>query len=146
MYYPQAVAAGVERGWVFCLHGHNNSLLHGGFGPGEERAALGVMHETVTKAVGVPPRGWLGPALTETSDTPALLRKLGYTYVLDWCADHQPFSLPVPGMISVPYSVEINDIVCFVDWSMSIDAYGLRASLCRSSSRCFSLTARRLDA
>jgi hypothetical protein len=56
----------------------------------------------------------MGPGLTETFNTPALLRDLGLTYVLDWTADDQPFALNVPGLISVPYTLELNDINLFV--------------------------------
>jgi hypothetical protein len=33
--------------------------------------------------------------------------------VLDWTNDDQPYPLTVPGMISVPYSVELNDLLIF---------------------------------
>ena len=56
----------------------------------------------------------MGPGLTETFETPGILSEMGLQYVLDWCADDQPFALNVPGMISVPYSVELNDIMLFV--------------------------------
>ena len=52
----------------------------------------------------------MGPGLTETFETPKILKELGLSYVPDWCADDQPFPLNEPGMISVPYSVELNDI------------------------------------
>lgn len=35
-------------------------------------------------------------------------------YVLDWTNDDQPYRLNVPGLLSVPYSVELNDIGIFV--------------------------------
>ena len=70
--------------------------------------------ETITKATGQTIKGWLGPALTETFETPRLLKELGLSYVLDWCADDQPFPLKVPGMMSVPYSIELNDVTMFV--------------------------------
>jgi hypothetical protein len=54
---------------------------------------------------------WLGPGLTETFDTPELLAELGYGYVLDWTNDDQPYPLDAPGMLSVPYSVELNDLM-----------------------------------
>ena len=31
-------------------------------------------------------------------------------YALDWTSDDQPFELSVPGMLSVPYTVELNDL------------------------------------
>jgi hypothetical protein len=72
----------------------------------------------------------MGPGLTETRRTPSLLAELGFRYVLDWTSDDQPYQLSVPGMLSVPYSVELNDLIVFgkghtgaefVD--MVIDAY-----------------------
>jgi hypothetical protein len=66
---------------------------------------------TIEKVTGQHSRGWLGPAaLTETFNTPALLAELGLSYVLAWTNDDQPYPLTVPGMVSVPYSVELTDI------------------------------------
>ena len=45
--------------------------------------------------------------------TPALLAELGLSYVLDWTNDDQPYRLNVPGMFSVPYTVELNDLGLF---------------------------------
>jgi hypothetical protein len=50
---------------------------------------------------------------TRFSHTPRILKELGLSYVLDWTADDQPFLLNVPGVISVPYSVELNDLILF---------------------------------
>jgi len=68
---------------------------------------------TIEKATGRRPRGWLGPALSETFETPSLLAELGLSYVLDWTNDDEPYRLNVPGMLSVPYSLELNDLGIF---------------------------------
>jgi peptidoglycan/xylan/chitin deacetylase (PgdA/CDA1 family) len=122
-HYPQIVQAGRDRGWAWLAHGQNNSTLHTGFGADEERAYLTEMVQTIASATGSAPRGWLGPAMTETFDTPRLLAELGLTYVLDWCNDDQPFPLSVDGMIAVPYSVELNDITLCVGRNLSGEAY-----------------------
>lgn len=122
-HYPQIVQAGRDRGWAWLAHGQNNSTLHTGFGGDEERAYLTEMVQTIASATGSAPRGWLGPAMTETFDTPRLLAELGLTYVLDWCNDDQPFPLSVDGMIAVPYSVELNDITLCVGRNLSGEAY-----------------------
>jgi len=122
-HYPQIVEAGVERGWAWLGHGQTNSRLHAGFEEAEERAYLTEMHDTIRQATGREPRGWLGPAMTETFDTPRLLRELGYTYLLDWCNDDQPYPLTVEGMVSVPYSVELNDISLWVGRNLSGEDY-----------------------
>jgi len=118
-HYPQIIEAGKQRKWVWLAHGKNNSIFHTGLGVDDERKALKSMVDTIVDATGHHPKGWLGPALTETLETPRLLKELGLTYVLDWCADDQPFALNVPGMMSVPYSIELNDITLFVSKSLS---------------------------
>ena len=117
--YPRIIEAGKRRGWAWLAHGRTNSELHTGFEPDEERRVLSDIVETITRATGQRPQGWMGPGLTETFQTPALLKELGLSYVLDWTADDQPFALNVPGMISVPYSVELNDIGLFVGKSFT---------------------------
>ncbi|WP_129843648.1 polysaccharide deacetylase family protein [Streptomyces sp. RFCAC02] len=118
-HYPQIVRAGLERDWAWIAHGEDNSTLQAGLTREEERAALGRTVDTIAAATGRRPRGWLGPALTETFHTPELLAELGLQYVLDWTNDDQPYRLNVPGMLSVPYSVEVGDIQLFVGKALS---------------------------
>ncbi|MCW2984281.1 MAG: Polysaccharide deacetylase [Conexibacter sp.] len=124
---PRIVAAGRERDWAWVAHGATNSRLWTGFdGVDAERAALADVVDRIEAATGRRPRGWLGPALTETADTPALLAELGLTYSLGWgVADDQPFPLDVPGarMIAVPYSIEVNDIPVFLDQSTTAEQF-----------------------
>ncbi|MDX2827774.1 polysaccharide deacetylase family protein [Streptomyces ipomoeae] len=112
--YPQIIEAGRERDWAWLAHGKNNSVFQADMTPDEERAYLTEVVDTIEKATGTRPCGWMGPALTETFHTPELLAELGLSYVLDWTNDDQPYRLNVPGMLSVPYSVELNDIGLFV--------------------------------
>jgi peptidoglycan/xylan/chitin deacetylase (PgdA/CDA1 family) len=111
--YPQIIKAGLERDWAWLAHGRNNSTLQTGMNADSERAYLTEVIETIEHATGRRPRGWLGPGLTETFQTPRLLAELGLNYVLDWTSDDQPYRLNVPGMLSVPYSVELNDLGIF---------------------------------
>ena len=117
--YPQIGEAGAARNWAWLAHGKSNSELQTGLSPDEERARLSEIVEVIAKATRKRPIGWLGPALSETFHVPALLAELGLRYVLDWCADDQPFELDVPGMLSVPYSVELNDVLLFVGRNLS---------------------------
>lgn len=113
-HYPQIIDAGRKRGWTWLAHGETNSQLHTGFASEEEEArVLENVVTTIENATGARPRGWMGPGLTETFATPRLLKDLGLNYVLDWTADDQPFALNIPGMVSVPYSVELNDLMLF---------------------------------
>lgn len=112
-HHPQIVTAGVERDWVWLAHGQTNSILHTGFTVDQERRILAEITGDIADATGRRPLGWMGPGLTETTHTPELLAELGFRYVLDWTNDDQPYPLTVPGMLSVPYSVELNDLLIF---------------------------------
>jgi peptidoglycan/xylan/chitin deacetylase (PgdA/CDA1 family) len=121
--YPRIIEAGKTRHWAWLAHGKTNSMLHTGMEPDEERRFLKEVTETIANATGQRPKGWMGPGLTETFETPKILKELGYAYVLDWTADDQPFALNVPGLLSVPYSVELNDLGLFGAKGMTGDEF-----------------------
>jgi peptidoglycan/xylan/chitin deacetylase (PgdA/CDA1 family) len=114
-FYPQIIRAGVERRWEWMGHGITNSQRISGFEEDEERRIIQTVVDTIAASTGQPPRGWLGPGLTETFRTPDLLAAAGITYLCDWCVDEQPFPMRVQSgrLISVPYSLELNDIPAF---------------------------------
>jgi allantoinase len=122
-FYPQIIEAGRKRNWAWLAHGKNNSIFQVGMKVEDERSYLKGVVDTIAAATGRTVKGWLGPALTETFVTPQLLKELGLTYILDWCADDQPFALNIPGMMSVPYSLEVNDITMCVGKSLSGDDF-----------------------
>ena len=94
--------------------GKNNSTLQApGMTADAERKYLAEVVQTISAATGQDIKGWVGPALSETFETPRLLKELGLRYVLDWCSDDQPFPLLFPGL-SMPYSIELNDVTMFV--------------------------------
>jgi peptidoglycan/xylan/chitin deacetylase (PgdA/CDA1 family) len=87
---------------------------------------IGEVHAKVTSATGKAPRGWLGPALTETHNTLDLLAEAGFDYVGDWVNDEQPYAMQVKTgrMTSIPYSIEINDIPAILDGKQSGESFG----------------------
>lgn len=113
VHYPQIIEAGVARDWAWLAHGKTNSILQADMSVDEERAFLTEIVGTIERATGTRPKGWMGPALTETYETPRLLAELGLSYVLDWTNDDQPYELNVPGVFSLPYTVEVNDLGMF---------------------------------
>jgi peptidoglycan/xylan/chitin deacetylase (PgdA/CDA1 family) len=120
-YYPEIIEEGNKRGWVWLAHGKNNSTLEANMTEDEERAYLSMVVETIARQTGKQPRGWLGPALTETFNTPSILAELGITYICDWNCDDQPFPMHVKSgrMIGLPYSIEVNDIPLFLGKSLA---------------------------
>lgn len=116
VHYPEIIEEGNRRDWAWLAHGKNNSIIQTGMDLEDERRYLAAVVNTIKGSTGKQPKGWLGPALSETFNTPDLLAELGLTYNCDWCNDDQPFPMKVKRgrMISVPYSIEVNDIVAFV--------------------------------
>jgi peptidoglycan/xylan/chitin deacetylase (PgdA/CDA1 family) len=110
--YPAIVEEGKARNWCWVGHGANNSEWIVGMEADAERAVLQQITESVEAAAGTRPRGWLGPALTESPHTNALLAELGYTYTLNWGIDDEPVRLEVAdrNFLAVPYASEFNDI------------------------------------
>lgn len=123
--YPRIIEEGRKRDWAWLAHGKDNATFQTGFSEQEERAYLTDVIGTIERATGQRPKGWLGPALTETFNTPDILASLGLTYLLDWCNDDQPYPLHVKTgrMISLPYSIEVNDIPLFLGKSLSGDDF-----------------------
>ncbi len=107
--FPPIVRAAVERKWEFIGHGFTQRSMQK---VPNEREDMRRMREAVIKATGKPPRGWLGPGLTETWETPDLLIEEGYQYVADWVLDDQPVWLKTrtKPILNVPYTQECNDV------------------------------------
>jgi hypothetical protein len=81
----------------------------------KEREIIRQVKETITAAVGTAPKGWLGPGVVETFDTPDHLAAEGFEYLCDWGSDDQPFPIRVSSgrLIGIPYEQGVNDIVVF---------------------------------
>ena len=108
--YPQACQAALDAGWDFMGHGFVQQPMHRA---DDQKAAIAQTVEAITRFTGKPPRGWESPGLTETDETLDLLKEAGIEYVADWVLDDQPVSLRTRAgeIVSVPYTVEINDVV-----------------------------------
>ncbi|MBV1697778.1 MAG: polysaccharide deacetylase family protein [Hyphomicrobiales bacterium] len=107
--YPAIVRAAVERQWEFIGHGYTQRNMQK---VKNERADIRKTRAAILQATGSPPRGWLGPGLTETWETPDVLAEEGYDYVADWVLDDQPVWLKTRGkpILNVPYTQECNDV------------------------------------
>jgi peptidoglycan/xylan/chitin deacetylase (PgdA/CDA1 family) len=107
-------------------HGTTNSILLNAQSQSEERALIREAVTTIGTSVGKAPRGWLGPALSETAITLDILAENGIEYVGDWVNDDQPYPMRVKHgqMYSMPYSVELNDIPAFVGLHQSPERFG----------------------
>jgi allantoinase len=107
--YGAIVKAARERHWEFIGHGFSQKNMQK---VADERDDIRKTSAAIREATGKNPRGWLGPGLTETWETPDLLAEEGYDYVCDWVLDDQPTVLKTRGkpIVNLPYTQECNDV------------------------------------
>lgn len=108
--YEEACGAARDAGWEFMCHGYVQAPMHV---VEDERKAIADTIAAITDFTGVRPRGWESPGLTETDQTLDLLAEAGIEYVANWPLDDQPVPMRTKTgtMTSLPYPVEINDVV-----------------------------------
>ena len=111
--YPQIVEASVKSGWEMLAHSYIQRVINK---EPDERAAIRRTLSTIQEFTGKTPRGWMGPGLAETFDTPDILAEEGVEYVADWCNDDQPYPMKVKSgsLVALPYTVELNDIPVYL--------------------------------
>src|SRR5262249_11869028 len=80
--YPRIGEAGSKLGWEWAAHGPSNSMLFTGMPEEAERPIITGVIDRIAQATGKKPRGWLGPALTETNATLDILAEAGIDYVM----------------------------------------------------------------
>ena len=93
--YPRIIEGGKQLGWEWMGHGNNNSTLINRQSEDEEKQLIKTIVDTIKSATGAQPRGWLGPALSESHRTLDLLAENGIQYVGDWVNDEQPHPMRV---------------------------------------------------
>jgi len=124
-YEPIAKAAR-DRGWEFMGHGFTQKSMQK---VENEAADIARTTEAIQSFTGRRPRGWLGPGLTETWETPDLLAEAGYDYVCDWVLDDQPVVLKTRSgsIVNVPYTQECNDVAMMLIQHHKASEYADRA-------------------
>jgi len=119
--YPRIVERSLELGWELMGHGLTNSESHHALDVADETAMISATVAEIRAFQGKPPRGWLGPGLTENVGTLDLLKKAGLEYACDWVNDDQPYRMN-NGLYSIPYTIELNDRPLFREpWTTAWD-------------------------
>jgi peptidoglycan/xylan/chitin deacetylase (PgdA/CDA1 family) len=100
-----------KRGDEIIGHGRTNAEHQGDLWEVDERRLIDDVTQAIVRHEGKPPRGWMGPAASESDATPDLLKEAGYDYLLDWPADDQPFWLATRAgpILALPDHAEVND-------------------------------------
>ncbi len=124
--FPRIIEAGNTLGWEWMGHGTTNSILLNAQSEDEERALIRDAVEGVAKGTGKRPKGWLSPGLTETVRTLDILAENGIEYCGNWVNDEQPYPMKVKtgAMLSMPYSIELNDIPNFLARNRTGEEFG----------------------
>ncbi len=124
LYYPRIMQAMIDLDWELMGHGLTNSSTMSGLSNEAERKLIQDTRKVI-EDWGQKMRGWLGPGLTETFDTPDLLKEAGVEYLADWVNDDLPYRFN-NGLYSIPYSLELNDMPLFNNPSISIEDFKRR--------------------
>jgi len=107
--YPLIVEMALKKDWEIMGHGFVQGPMHK---LENQQEAIQLTVDTIKRFSGKAPVVWESPGLTENDFTLDCLSKSGIEYVADWVLDDQPVWLkaqPKP-VLSVPYTVELNDI------------------------------------
>jgi peptidoglycan/xylan/chitin deacetylase (PgdA/CDA1 family) len=107
--YEPISRAALDRGWEFIGHGFTQTNMQK---VSDEREDITKTREAILAFTGKAPRGWLGPGLTETWETPDVLVENGFEYICDWVLDDQPVWLKTrtKPILNIPYTQECNDV------------------------------------
>ena len=107
--YPRVAGQALRDGWEFMGHAYDQLPIHA---CGDQAAMIGRALDILERFTGQRPRGWLGPGLTQTLETPELLASAGIKYIGDWVYDDEPTVIRTANgpLVTLPYTVELNDI------------------------------------
>lgn len=108
--YPRLAERILELGWEVIGHGLHQKALSA---ETSEAEAIGEAIDRLEAYTGKPLGGWLGPGLRQSEHTPDILRQRNIRYCCDWVLDDLPVWMQTAHgpMISMPYSLEINDSI-----------------------------------
>jgi allantoinase len=115
-HHPEIIKRCADLDWEFFSHGIYNTrfVLH--MSLEQEREMTCDVIDTVKRATGQKVDGWLSPALSNNLWTMDLLAEHGIIYTCDLFHDDQPMPVKTKTgrMCSVPYSLEMNDVLVLV--------------------------------
>jgi peptidoglycan/xylan/chitin deacetylase (PgdA/CDA1 family) len=124
--YPQIIAAGRKRQWEWLGLGDHNQGLMIDRTPDEQRRFVRTTLDGIERATGQRPKGWISWCMTESVETPDILASEGIEYLSDYAHDELPVPMRVEGgtLLTLPYTVEINDVPTILGKGASGEAFG----------------------
>ncbi|WP_429911316.1 polysaccharide deacetylase family protein [Glycocaulis sp.] len=124
-HHPEIIEACAARDWEFFSHGIYNTRYSYEMDEAQERAVIEDSIRTVQEATGQRIRGYLAPALTHTPRTMDLIAEYDFWYTCDLFQDDQPQPLKTRSgkLVSMPYSLEVNDVITYGALAMTPTRY-----------------------
>jgi allantoinase len=124
-HHPEIIEACVARKWEFFSHGIYNTRFSYNMDEAQERAIIEDSIRSIQAATGQRIRGYLAPALTHTERTMDLLAEYDFWYTCDLFQDDQPQPVKTRTgkLISMPYSLEVNDVITYGSQGMTPQRY-----------------------
>ncbi|MDO8277825.1 MAG: polysaccharide deacetylase family protein [Burkholderiaceae bacterium] len=124
-HHPEIIRECASRGWEFFSHGTYNGRYMYNMSEEQERQLLRDSLDKIQNHLGQSLDGWLAPALTYTEHTIDIVAEMGLRYVCDLFHDDQPTPLNTRSgkLISMPYSIEVNDTGSFNVYRLSPNRY-----------------------
>lgn len=123
---PRIARAALDAGWEFMAHTYVQMPIHK---VEDQRAMIRQTIDVLKKCTGRTPTGWLGPGRGQTYATLDYIAEAGFKWFGDWVMDDQPFWAKTNhgSILSLPYSVELNDISIMLIQQQESDAMFKRA-------------------
>src|ERR1043166_6570179 len=111
--YPRVAQQAKDAGWEFMGHAYEQGPIHK---EPDQKAMIDRAMSVIENFTGNRPVGWLGPGLTQTLETPEYLAEAGVKYIGDWVYDDEPTVIRTAKgpLVTLPYTVEINDITMMI--------------------------------
>ena len=124
--YPVLIRDILAAGHEIVAHSTDmNGTIASGLPEADERALIATALDTLERATGTRPRGWLSIARSQSFATPALLAEAGVAYMLDWVNDELPYAMTTPAgpIVNLPLNHELSDRQIITVQQQSADSY-----------------------
>jgi peptidoglycan/xylan/chitin deacetylase (PgdA/CDA1 family) len=130
-HYPEIIERCCDLGWELFSHGTYNTRYFYGMDEEMQRELIRDSRETILRASGQRLDGWLTPAISNDETTQHVLAEEGILYTLDMTHDDQPTPVNTRAgqLVSIPYSLEVNDVPLFVNRNTPAERY---AAICKA--------------
>ncbi len=114
-HFPEIIERCNELEWELFSHGIYNTRYLYDMTDDQQREVIRDSQDTIKIYSGQRLDGWLSPAITNIENTQELLAEAGLLYTLDTFEDDQPMPMNLVSgkLVSLPYSLEVNDVPLF---------------------------------